>query len=197
MAEVSVRPATAGTWPDVRTVMGTKGDPSGCWCQWFKLSSADWRETKRADRERMLCDQVTTDAVPPGLLAYLGDDPVGWIAVESRPAYPRLLSARVVRGSTEPLDADDPSVWAVTCFVVRTGHRRQGVAQAMLEAAIAFAAAHGARVIEGYPVDVAQSASVSAANLYHGSLTLFERAGFDVVSRSGGRAVVALQPTRS
>ena len=50
-----------------------------------------------------------------------------------------------------------------------------------------------ARVLEGCPVDVAAKATVSAAELCHGSRSLFEAAGFEVVSRlSAGRAVVRL-----
>ena len=50
---------------------------------------------------------------------------------------------------------DDDSVWAVTCFVVRREHRGQGLNARLLEAAIDFARAHGARVIEAYPTEPA------------------------------------------
>jgi ribosomal protein S18 acetylase RimI-like enzyme len=41
-------------------------------------------------------------------------------------------------------------VWAVTCFVTRTGFRRQGIAHALAREAVEFASQQGARVVEGY-----------------------------------------------
>ncbi|GEP28686.1 hypothetical protein CLE01_32840 [Cryobacterium levicorallinum] len=45
-------------------------------------------------------------------------------------------------------------------------------------------------MLEGYPVDVTAKATVSAAELYQGSLSLFEAAGFEVVSRLSARPAV-------
>ena len=184
---ISVRPVSEVPWADVRIVFGTRGDPATCWCQFFKVTSREFDEAPRERWERALCEQVPTD---PGLVAYLDDEPVGWCGVEPRTRYPRILASKVATGSTEP--PDDDGVWAVSCFVVRVGFRRRGVAGALLTAAVEHARASGARVIEGYPIDTAEK-KASAAELYHGSLGLFEKAGFRVVARPmPGRAVVAL-----
>lgn len=179
-------------WEDVRTVFGTRGDPATCWCQFFKVDDAAWKAPDaRAAFERALCDQVDAGradpAAGPGLLAYLGDEPVGWVAVEPRPAYPFLLGRRAT-----PVigDRDDGSVWAITCFVVRVGFRRRGVGAALLAGAVEQASRGGARIVEAYPVDTAGE-KVSSADLYHGPLSTFEAAGFAVVERPvAGRAVV-------
>ena len=194
-AEVRVVPVTDAPWDDVRTVFGTRGDPSTCWCQFFKVDSAAWKGQDVAFFERSLCEQIDsardTRSAGPGVLAYLGSEPVGWAAVEPRPAYPRVLSNRVIPASGEP-DHDDASVWAVTCFVVRVGYRRRGVAAALVAGAIDEARRGGARVVEAYPVDTAGQ-KVSSADLYHGPLSAFESAGFEISGRPvGGRAVVRL-----
>ena len=81
----------------------------------------------------------------------------------------------------------------MSCFVVSPGERRTGVARALLTAAVGHAAAHGAAVVEGYPVDPAQRPKAGPADLYHGTLGLFLAAGFTVVSDAvPGRAVVRL-----
>jgi GNAT superfamily N-acetyltransferase len=81
-------------------------------------------------------------------------------------------------------------VWAVTCFVVRVGHRRRGVASALLDGAVDLARRHGAAVVEGYPVDTS-ARKASSAELYHGPLSVFGAAGFTEVARpSPARAVV-------
>lgn len=200
-----VVPVTEAPWDDVRTVFGARGDPSTCWCQYFKVDNAAWKAPDHAAVfEHALCEQIdaarpASDArVPsagPGVLAYLGSDaegwnPAGWAAVQPRPAYPFLLGRRATPVAGNP---DDTSVWAITCFVVRVGSRRRGVGAALLAGAVAQARRGGARVVEAYPVDT-RGEKVSSADLYHGPLSSFEAAGFRVTDRPvDGRAVVRLE----
>jgi GNAT superfamily N-acetyltransferase len=194
-AELRVIPVSEAPWDDVRAVFGTRGDPSTCWCQFFKVDSAAWKEQDVAFFERSLCQQVDAArearTAGPGVLAYLDSKPVGWAAVEPRPAYPRVLTSRVIPASAEP-DHDDASIWAVTCFVVRVGYRRRGIGAALLARAVEQARAGGARIVEAYPVDTAGE-KVSSADLYHGPLSSFVAAGFQITGRPvEGRAVVRL-----
>ncbi|NUP74580.1 MAG: GNAT family N-acetyltransferase [Sinomonas sp.] len=76
---------------------------------------------------------------------------VGWCAVEPRTAYPRLGAARIPWAGRDEDPADD-GVWSVTCFVVRGGYRKQGIARALARATVDFARGRGARAIEAYPV---------------------------------------------
>src|SRR4051812_33880124 len=91
-------------WADVERVFGTRGDPSTCWCQFFKLTGADWKDATRDGCREALREQVGTLDPPPGVIAYRGDEPVGWCAVEPRVNYPRVLGAQLTAESTEPLD---------------------------------------------------------------------------------------------
>lgn len=191
---VRVVPVTDAPWDDVRTVFGTRGDPAGCWCQYFKVDGATWKAGDVAGFERGLCEQIDADragrGAGPGLLAYDDAEPVGWVAVEPRTAYPRILNSRMIGLSRDPVDADD--VWFVSCFVVRVGHRRSGTATALLAAAVEHARRHGARVVEAFPVEALPG--TSSADLYHGPLSVFEKAGFEIVARpSESRAVVRLE----
>lgn len=191
--EITVIPVTDAPWDDVRTIFGTRGDPSTCWCQFFKQPYSEFSRTSAEEKCGLLERQVSADGPAPGVVAYLNGEPVGWCAVEQRIHYGRLRTTKVVsQGSQE--DWDDPTVWAVTCFVVRVGHRKRGVSRALLDGAIEHARSNGARIIEGYPVDVQARAKVSAAELYYGPLSLFEKAGFEIVARpTSGRAVVVLK----
>ncbi|WP_243222587.1 GNAT family N-acetyltransferase [Microbacterium proteolyticum] len=103
----------------------------------------------------------------------------------------RLLRTRDVTTATEePLDADD--VWAVSCFVVRKAHRGQGLMKELLHAAVSTAREAGARIVEAYPLDPTV-AKRSANQLYRGTVSMFEEAGFDVVDRpKPDRALVSL-----
>jgi GNAT superfamily N-acetyltransferase len=182
---LQIEPLTADRWRDVVALFGTRGDPSWCWCQFFLTTGKDYTESAAANR-RAFRAQVTSGDRAPGLLAYAAGTPVGWVQLGPRTAYPRLCESRALAAVTGD-DLPDPTVWAVTCFVVKVGHRRKGVGRQLLAAAVEFARDAGARVLEGHPVDVAARASgkVSGAELYHGVASTFLAAGFTEVGRTG------------
>lgn len=182
---VHVAPPVPDTWVDVEAVFGTRGDAASCWCQFFRMQQAEWKASTREGNRTALCEEVARDR-PPGLVAYLDGEPVGWLGLGPRTAYPRLVGNTTLTKSAAGNDLDIPSVWAVTCFVVRVGFRRRGIAAALLAAAPGFARTHGATVLEGHPVDVrARSGKPSASELYHGVVTTFEEAGYTEVARTG------------
>ncbi|HMH57552.1 MAG TPA: GNAT family N-acetyltransferase [Galbitalea sp.] len=195
--EMTVRPIDQVPWSDAEAVFGTRGDPAGCWCQFYKVTSSEFSELGGAACATLLRKQVRdaqlgTGAPTPGLVAYQDGKPVGWVAVEPRTSYPTALRGKVVVGGSAEAP-DDDSVWAIVCFVVRVGHRRQGIAGALIAAAVSHARSRGGRIIEGYPVDVQEREKTSAAGLYHGTVTLFARAGFEVSARPiPGRALMTL-----
>jgi GNAT superfamily N-acetyltransferase len=192
--EIRVAPLTTDTWADAEVVFGTKGDPAFCWCQFFRMQQAEWKASTRAGNRQALLEETRRDR-PPGVIAYLDREPVGWLALGPRTAYPRVTGNTRLGQTAAGNDLDDPSVWAVTCFVVRVGFRRKGIAAALLAAAPDFARSHGAKVLEGHPVDVRHKpGKPSSAELYHGVATTFEAAGYTEVGRTGAtRPIMRLQ----
>ena len=181
-SEVRVEAVASVPWEDVSQVFGTRGDPARCWCQYFKLANREFQNATSDACAGMLREQVQASAPGPGVIAYLDGEPVGWCAVEPKMAYSRLQRAKVVtEGSRQ--EPDDASVWAVTCFVLRVEYRRRGVAAALLRGAVPQTRGGGARVVEGYPVDVALRPKAPSAELYHGTMSLFAAAGFVEVAR--------------
>ena len=135
-------------------------------------------------RQQTDCDHPEAVATS-GLVAYLGAEPAGWCAVERRNAYARMLRNNRVPWEGRDEDKTDASVWAVTCFVTRTGFRKRGVASALARAAVEFARQHGARALEGYPM------TKDALFADHvGTAHMFEAAGFTKVSQPTLRRVV-------
>jgi len=183
--EVVTESIDASTWDELQTVFGTKGDPAGCWCQWFKLSRSDWEAATREDTQALLHAQV--EAGWPGVMRRIDGGPVGWAAVEPFSAYPALGRSPITRRK----EGDPDDVWAVTCFVVRLEYRKRGVARALLAGAVEHARERGATVVEGYPVDPEVRPSLSAAERYHGTVSLFRAGGFEEVRRpSATRAIM-------
>ncbi len=184
----------AADWPDVERLFGVRGEPARCWCRFFAVTGSEWSASTPEERKSQLQDKFHAGQPAPGVLAFRDGKAVGWCAVEPRGCYPRILRSKVL--TSAPDVARDPGgnqVWSVSCFVVSPGQRRTGVARALLAAAVDHAFAHGAAVVEGYPVDPAQRPKAGPGDLYHGTLGLFLAAGFTVVSDAvPGRAVVRL-----
>jgi GNAT superfamily N-acetyltransferase len=192
---ISVVPANEASWDDLKAVFGTRGEASICQCQRYKLqpreSFGKVPVAVRADRLRRQtrCGDRKSRTTS-GLVAYLDNEPVGWCAVEPRPAYAGLL--RVYRvpwlGRTE--DKTDDTVWAVTCLLARAGYRRRGVSYALARAAIDFAKARGARALEGYPMVTQRGQEIPWRELHVGNRSVFAAAGFKEISRPTPRRVV-------
>ncbi len=182
---VQVRPATADRWSDLVRVFGRRGeDPSWCWCRLFLGSaiSESAASGPRPDNRGALRQEITHAAVPPGLLAYVEDQPVGWTRVGPRSDFPRVSGNRALA----KVLTEDPGVWWVTCFAVDSRRRRSGVGSALLKAAVEFAGEHGATAVEGHPVDVAalSAARVGGAAIFTGTMAMFCAAGFTEVGRT-------------
>ena len=126
-------------------------------------------------------------ACPPGLVAYRGGEAVGWVSLAPREEFERL------EHSTLLARVDERPVWSIVCFVVGRRARGRGVAETMLAAAVDYARDHGATLLEAYPVDTA-GGRVPSANAYHGTLGMFERAGFTVVDRRQFNASSPVRP---
>lgn len=168
---MAIEVRAASVFDDVAAVLGPKRpDANVCWCLSYRLtSSKENRELvgpARGERVRELVAQRP----PPGVIAYDGDEPVGWAAVHPRADTSFATNRRIPH-------VDDLDAWSVWCIRVRPGHRGEGISHALLAGAVDFARDHGAPAIEGYPVDN-RGAKVDLTMAYVGTRALFERAGF-------------------
>ena len=175
MTTLRVLPATAENWPQLGRVFGPRqNDPTSCWCQRFLRH-------EEPDNRSALKREVHEQLVPIGLLAHHADDVVGWTRVVPRSTLPGITKNRAL---ARILD-DDPDAWWVTCFVVRREHRGNGVGAALLEAAVDWAAQHGASVLDGHPVDTHGLASTPPPSaIFTGTLGMFQQAGFTEIGRT-------------
>lgn len=187
MPECTFHPATPDRWGDLRNLFGPNGAYSNCWCTWWILPSRQWNAAQPDERREILHD-LTLEGAVPGILAYEGPVPVGWVAVGPRERYVRMMSPRApVNG---PLDRDDPG-WVVNCFFVPGSRRGLGIAGGLLMAAVEFAFEAGATYLAGHPIDTTDRER-GTADLFVGTLSMFLDAGFTEVERRGSRPVVRL-----
>jgi GNAT superfamily N-acetyltransferase len=193
-AVISVVPANEASWEDIQAVLSTRGGPSSCWCQRYKMQPGEsWASVGADELASRLRTQIGGHAersTANGLVAYLDGEPAGWCAVEPRPAYPRLLLKTRVPWEGRAEDKTDASVWAVTCFVTRVGFRGRGISRALARAAVDLAREQGARALEGYPMITQPGQEVMPVELHVGSRGIFAAAGFTEVSHPTLRRVV-------
>ncbi len=190
-AKIDILPLTPERMEDLAALFGLGGDPKRCWCSFFRVRNADiingTAQENRAVLERSLAATATQQRAP-GLVAYRDSVPIGWVSVGPRDDYPRLQHSRVLG----PLD--ELPTWSIVCFVVARGHRRRGVAAALLDAAVAYAREHGATLVEGYPADPSAGERISPASAYKGTLGMFEHAGFRVAARRQANRASPVRP---
>lgn len=191
--QLTIVPANEASWDDLVAIFGTADYAGQCQCQRFKVVGWIWRDSTQEQRTAMLRAQTgcgdPNAAVTSGLVAYVGDEPVGWVAVEPRTAYPKLRTSRVP-WSSRGEDKDDDGVWAVTCFVIRKGYRGRGLTYPLGQATIDFARERGARALEAYAMLTEPGKEITWGELHVGARQVFEDAGFKEISHPTTRRVV-------
>ena len=179
---ITVRPATLARFEDVATMVGPRNpDATVCWCLSHRIPSKlnnQLRGRERGEYVRELCGKP----IAPGVLAYDGEEVVGWAGLAPRETLPVARSRKIPH-------VDDLPAWSVFCIRVRPGHRGQGISRLLLDGAVGHARSHGAPAVEGYPVDN-RGAKVDTTMAFVGTRAVFEACGFtkaaDTTAIAGG-----------
>jgi GNAT superfamily N-acetyltransferase len=176
--KLTIRPLTAARVDDVKTVMrGTWG--STCWDLFPRYTAAQQRElgivgsgpgTAEDRRRAALAKLARRRTRSAGLVAYQGSDPIGFISLGPRFDFGRIENSK----ATPPVD--DVPAWVIPCITVRRGHRGQGVAVAMIRAAVEYAGKRGAPAVEAYPRAAGKRVHDDFA--FFGTEAMFRKAGF-------------------
>lgn len=134
--------------------------------------NARTRDQNRAERS-----ELVRTAKANGLVAYRLGRVVGWCH-----AAPKSELVGLPPGG-------ETDVGAVVCFVVAPDARRQGIATALLAAAIDHLRERGLAAVEGYPLND-EPPTVAAKALYVGPKAMYLKAGFEPVKEGPGYTVV-------
>jgi GNAT superfamily N-acetyltransferase len=172
---------TPECWDDLVDLFGPRrGASSGCWCMWPFLRAKDWQALTRDERRDALKDKVT-EGPAPGLLAYHGDLPVGWIASGPRERYVRFQLGK----TSKPLETDTEEMiratHAVTCFYIRSGYRKDGLMARLLEAGVDHVRTQGAAFLDACPIE--SDKPLQWGEGFVGIASVFRRSGFEEIAR--------------
>lgn len=193
--KLTVRPLTAQRWRDLEVVFGARGCSvaRGCWCMYYRQSGAAPKTPRgmtRGQANRAELKALVDAGREPGLIGYERGAPVGWISLGPREDYAKLRRSPVMKA------VDDQAVWSIVCFVVPGEHRGRGVARALLDAAIDYAAKRGVDTLEAYPVD--KPGRAGDETMWFGAKSMFDAAGFaEVARRKPHRPIVRKRLPRS
>jgi GNAT superfamily N-acetyltransferase len=198
---ITTRELEPSMWRDLERLFGASGACAGCWCMFWRLDRGERFDDIKGATAKRRFKALVERGKAHGVLAYAGDEPVGWCAFERRRELLRLDRAPSLRVD----DADE--VWSLPCFFVARGWRNRGVAGALLAAAENALRRRGAAIAEGYPSKLrpgrkarlpakpagrpdaaprSTSSTAAAAFIYTGVPSMFEAAGF---------ALAAARPT--
>jgi GNAT superfamily N-acetyltransferase len=173
--DFTILPLTPDRWDDFVEVMGPNGAMQGCWCMWFRLSNADFNNMA-GDANREAIKGLVEDQCVPGLIAYDGDAPAGWVSLAPREEFGRVERSKFFQ------KVDDEQVWSIVCFYVPRKQRGKNLMRALLAGAIDYARDRGATTLEAYPRDPGIQ-KVSADGAFVGLEPIFRDAGFQEVAR--------------
>lgn len=173
IGQIEIRPITPGSAADVAHFFDVDAFPDNpawgsCYCMFYPRGgkgNENWGEepwpVNREDQLARIREGKTT-----GMLAYVDGKMVGWCNATARGEFPGMA------------DGADDGVASVVCFAIAPPYRGHGVATRLLGGVISGFGDLGFACLEGHPVR--DPADERAA--FHGSLNLFMKFGFAIVS---------------
>jgi ribosomal protein S18 acetylase RimI-like enzyme len=155
---------------------------SRCYCLSYHLPAGPVEFDERsASQNRAEKAELIVRGEADGVLAYAGEDVVGWCHAAPRSTL-KLLD------STPGFETDDPDrTGAIVCYVIAPQCRGRGLARQLLDAACDLLRELGMHSVDAYP----PKDSATDAGSYHGRLGMYVNAGFEQVREAGRYVVVS------
>lgn len=155
-----------------------KPEWAGCYC--FEPHDYDPAnpptETHHWSYPRQQMTERLRDGRTRGYLAYVDGRAGGWVNASLRSEYALYRNGD-----------NDAAVIGVSCFIIAPPYRRHGLAEQLLDRVIAEAPSRGATAIEAYPF---LTVGDEAASNFRGPRSMYEKRGFEEVSRTDRHAVM-------
>ena len=173
IGEVEILPMGPDSATDAIEFFDTDAFPDNpwwgaCYCMFYPRggrTNENWgQEPWQVNRDDQL-HRIETGQTT-GMLAWSDGKVIGWCNATQRAELPGLTTG------------DDEGVASIVCFVIAPPYRGRGVATRLLDGVVSHFNAIGFRRLEAYPVREAKD----EARAFHGTLDLFSRFGFHVVS---------------
>ena len=177
LGQLTFEPLTKANWGKFVQLFGPKGACGNCWCMYYRLKKAEFKEGKVDDGNKEAMKDLVMQNNPTGILGFYEGQPIAWCAFAPREDFIKLENSRVHKR------IDDKPVWSIPCFFIDKNFRRFGVSVELLKGVIAYAKEKGIKVIEAYPT-IPTTETLPDSFVWVGLYKSFERAGFKIVDRT-------------
>jgi GNAT superfamily N-acetyltransferase len=158
-----------------RLEFGHAPEWQGCYCHFYHSTEAQSHWTaETVKRHKLEVARNIENRVMTGFLAYDNDLLVGWLNANDINTYVRI------KDSLQPYIQGRRLALAI-CYLVDPMYRNQGVARALLDAAIAHYRSEGYDGMLALP----SRSKDNKERHYHGSLHMYEEKGFEHVESQG------------
>jgi GNAT superfamily N-acetyltransferase len=182
MPSLTFSPVTSANWHDLERLFSERGVQNGCWCMYWREPRHEFSHNYGEGNKKAL-KKITDSGAVPGILAYQDGVPVCWCSLAPRSEFGVLSRSPTLK------PVDDQPVWSIVCFFVSKPVRHSGISQKLIQAAVVYAAEHGAKIVEAYPIE--PEAKSIEYERYTGLTTTFQKAGFkEVLRRSDRRPIM-------
>jgi GNAT superfamily N-acetyltransferase len=160
-----IKPLTLDVWGDFYALMNSDSQCAECWCLNHREKSGCPTGIRAHDRMKALTGQ---DKVG-GLLAYDGNECVGWISIDP-------LAELIGHDCQSSAKASD---WAIHCLFIRETHRGRGLSGQLISAAIDYAKSRGAKICSAFPIpEINQHRFPPNEAEFSGRFATYSRLGF-------------------
>ncbi len=132
------RPLARDDWPAIERLFGANGACGGCWCMGWRvpMGGRTWDAAKGEPNRRAFRTLVESGEAG-GVLAFAGDEPLGWCAIAPRAQFPPIDRSKALAREWHH------GTWSLNCLFVPSRARGHGVGSALVAAAIDLARSSG------------------------------------------------------
>lgn len=174
-------PLTPNCWDDFVELFGPNGAYGGCWCMFWRITRKEFNQNCGEANKQAMADLVNSNTIP-GIIGYQNNQSVSWCSIAPREDFASLERSRNLKRP------DDQPVWSIVCFYIAKTARNAGLMVKTIQGAIEYARQNGAEMVEAYPLDT--HGHHAPGDLYMGSLSVFQKAGFSEVATRGKHVIV-------
>lgn len=175
LTNLLIKPVVRENWAEFEALFQSKGILRNCWCMAWRTTKEESKKNNPECRKEYMKHRIWS-GTPVGLLAYDGDQAIGWCSVAPRETYQRLAGDETLE-----------DVWSIACFYVKNEYRDKGLIYALIDGAKKYAGRNGAKYLEAYPVE-----PDSPSYRFMGFVKTFEKASFTFVKKAGTRRNVMI-----
>jgi hypothetical protein len=165
--QLKVAPLDASRCDDFYHVHSVTHGEGWCYCvAWWTSTWDDWN-MRTAVENRTLREQLFSQGQYDGYLLYESDKPIGWCQCGPRDRLTKLCKQYNL--------APDPEMWAITCFIIVSRNRGQGLAHYFLIEILKDLNRRGVKKLQAFPK---RGKDLSKGEVWTGPEVLFQKAGF-------------------